>query len=39
MLIKCVHIRSATTQRAAEVLSGVPLGAIITTALEGVESV
>lgn len=34
MLMKCVHIRSATTQHAAEVLSGVPLGAIITTALK-----
>lgn len=36
MLIKCVHIRSATTQHAAGVLSGIPLGAIITTALKGV---
>lgn len=34
MLIKCVHARSATKQHAAEVLSGVPLGAIITTALK-----
>lgn len=34
MLMKCVHTRSATTQHAAEVLSGVPLGAIITTALK-----
>lgn len=36
MLIKCVcvHIRSATTQHAAEVLRGIPLGAIITTAFK-----
>lgn len=30
----CVHIRGATTQHAAEVLRGIPLGAIITAALK-----
>lgn len=34
MLIKCVHIRSSAAQHAAEVLSGVPLGAIITAPLK-----
>lgn len=29
-----VHIRPTTTQRAAEVFSGVPLGAIMATTLE-----
>ncbi len=31
----CVCIRGATAQHAAEVLSGIPLGAIITAALKG----
>lgn len=39
MLTECVRVGSATTQWAAEVLSGVPLGAIITAALKGQECV